>query len=121
MKTYQLIFSIILLAFCTACVQKSSNKTVVVKLNVQNEKDIKSVGIRGEQRPLSWRSDQEMTAVKKDTTYTTSFSLVTGYKFAEIKFTVNGEFEFNDMPNRKIFFDTKDTTYYEATFNKLDK
>lgn len=53
----------------------------------------------------------------KDTLYTTTFSLVTGYKFTEVKFSVNGQFELKEKDNRKIMFSDKDTTFYEAGFD----
>jgi putative oxidoreductase len=100
-----------------ACVQKSYTKTVVVTLKVSNIKDIKKVGIRGEGKPLSWDNDVEMKTVVKDSLYTASITAVTGYKFVEIKFTVNGDFELKDQPNRRVIFSDKDTTYYTAVFN----
>lgn len=103
----------------TSCVQKSSKKTIVVKLNVEGVKDIQNIGIRGSEKPLNWDYDFELKPIKKDTLYEATFSLVTGYKFTEAKFTVNGQFELNEKPNRKIMFSDKDTTIYEAKFNDV--
>lgn len=110
---------IILLSFLalTSCVQKSSMKTVILKLNVQGIKNIQSVGIRGNEKPLSWDYDMELKPIIKDTLYTVTFSIVTGYKFTEAKFTVNGQFELNEKNNRHIIFSSKDTTLYEAKFD----
>lgn len=109
---------IISLIFTLAgCVQKSGKKTIIVKLNVEGVKDIHSVGMRGDEKPLSWDYDMELKAIKKDTLYGATFSLVTGYKFIEAKFSVNGQFELNEKANRKITFSDKDTTIYEAKFN----
>lgn len=111
----------IAILFCTSivtgCVQKSSNKTIVLKLDVKGIKNIQSVGIRGNDKPLSWDYDMELKPVIKDTLYTATFSLVTGYKFTEAKFTVNGQYELNNQENRKIFFSDKDTTIYQAKFD----
>ena len=107
----------LLLLSLVGCVQKSYKKTVVVTLAVPGAKDIKSVGIRGQGKPLSWDHDFDMTLVVKDSLYTATITAVTGYKFAEIKFTVNGEYELKDQPNRKVLFSDKDTTYYTAVFN----
>jgi hypothetical protein len=112
---YTIIF-LSLLAL-TSCVQKSNKKTVVLKLNVQGIRNIQSVGIRGNEKPLSWNYDMELKPIIKDTLYTATFSLVTGYKFTEAKFTVNGQFELNEKDNRKIMFSSKDTTVYEAKFD----
>ena len=113
---------IILLSFfsLTSCVQKSSKKTVILKLNVQGIKNIRSVGIRGNEKPLSWDYDMELKPIIKDTLYTATFSKLTGYKFTEAKFTVNGQFELNEKGNRRIMFSENDTTVYEATFDVGD-
>lgn len=111
-----LIITIAILSF-SSCVQKSSKNTIVVKLNVEGMKNIQSVGIRGNEKPLSWDYDMELKPIIKDTLYVATFSLVTGYKFTEAKFTVNGQFELNERDNRKIMFSDKDTTIYEAKFD----
>jgi hypothetical protein len=104
--------------FASSCVQKAYNKTVVLTLTVKDKKDIKTIGIRGGTGTLSWDKDYLMTEVIKDSIYTSTISGRTGFKFAEIKFTLNGEFELKDKPNRKIYFSDKDTTLYKATFNQ---
>ncbi len=109
---------ILLVITMLSCVQPSSKKTVILKLNVQDVKNIEMVGIRGNGNPLSWNSDLELKPIVKDTLYTATFSVVTGYKFIEAKFTVNGDFEFQDKDNRRIYFSEKDTTLYEAKFNQ---
>ncbi len=110
-------FAIMFLCIINGCVQKAYTKTAVVTLTVANIKDIKSVGIRGNGKPLSWDYDVEMKPIVKDSLYTATITTVTGYKFAEIKFTVNGEFELKEQPNRRVVFSDKDTTYYNAVFN----
>ncbi len=116
-KNYTLPFVSLILFLVQGCVQKAYKKTVVVTLTVQNMRDIKTVGIRGNGGPLSWEKDYEMKPVIKDSMYTASVSAVTGYKFAEIKFVVNGEFELKDKPNRRVVFSDRDTTYYNAVFD----
>lgn len=116
MKKYSL-FIIALFFVLTGCVQKSSKKTIIVKLNVEDIKGVQKVGIRGSEKPLSWDYDMELKPIKKDTLYVATFSLITGYKFTEAKFTVNGQFELNEKDNRKIVFNDRDTIVYEAKFN----
>ena len=117
MKKYLRFLTGLLLLLLAGCVQKSYKKTVVFTLLVPHIKDIKSAGIRGQGKPLSWDYDIKMTPIVKDSLYTATITTVTGYKFAEIKFTVNGEFELKEQPNRKVLFTNKDTTYYKAEFN----
>lgn len=117
MKNYPVVLISLVLLAITGCVQKSYKQTVVVNLSVANMKDIKSVGIRGQGKPLSWDHDFAMTPLVKDSVYTATITTVTGYKFAEIKFTVNGEFELREQPNRRVYFSDKDTTFYDAKFD----
>lgn len=117
MKKYQFILIGMLVFSASSCVQQSYKKTVVITLTVQNGKDIKTVGIRGNGKPLSWDTDFEMKPLIKDTLYTATATTVTGYKFAELKFTVNGEFELKEQPNRRLIFSERDTTFYNAVFN----
>lgn len=117
MKTNHKWIWLLLLFFGSACVQKTYRKTVVFTLNTENCKDIKTVGLRGVGAPLSWDSDTLLSPIKKDSLYRIIVSATTGYKFVEVKFTVNGEFELKEKPNRRVEFAEGDTTYYEAVFD----
>jgi hypothetical protein len=119
MKASCVITLLVFLFSTVSCVQKSYRQTVVVRLSVPGVKDVKTVGIRGNGKPLSWDHDLEMTPIVKDSLYTATVTTVTGYKFAEIKFTVNGEFELADQPNRRIMFSGKDTTFVNAVYNMV--
>ena len=117
MKTIFKITAILMLM--TSCVQKSYKRVVVVTLDVSKMKNIQSVGIRGEGKPLNWDTDYPMQEVVKDSLYKAVLTANTGYLFAEGKFTVNGAFELKDKPNRRIYFDVKkDTTYVTLVFDK---
>jgi hypothetical protein len=109
---------LVTLVLLTGCVQKVVKKTVVFELNTAGIQNIKSVGLRGNDRPLSWDKNYEMTAIKKDSLYTATITGTTGYKFSEIKFVINDGFEFENESNRRIVFADGDTTIYKATFNK---
>lgn len=112
--------SFLIILFCfilNSCVQKTFTKTVVYNLTVKNIKDIQSAGIRGNDKPLNWNEDLKMEVIKADTLYQTIVTYKTGYKFTEVKFVVNGDFEFQNNPNRRVAFNDKDTTYYQAEFN----
>ncbi len=110
------IFSIAILSL-TSCVQKSSEKTVTFIVDVSKVKDIQKVGLRGKEKPLGWRKDLEMTPLKKDSLYTAKVTFLTGYKFTEVKFVVNDEFELQDKDNRRVVYSEGDNTTYEAVFN----
>lgn len=117
----KLILSVLLgmLIALSACVQKTHRKTVVFTLHTEGQKDIKTVGLRGEGSPLSWRQDTLMKEIVKDSLYQLTISATTGYKFVEVKFTINGEYELKEQPNRRVEFAEGDTTRYEAVFDKV--
>ncbi|MDI1256277.1 MAG: hypothetical protein PSV16_09250 [Flavobacterium sp.] len=118
MKTlYKLLAIMFLFAVCS-CVQKSYNRTIVFKLDAKDIKNITTAGIRGNDKPLNWDNDFPMTFDPKDSLYKATITGNTGYLFTEVKFVVNGEFEFKDRENRKIYFENKDTIVYNAVFNK---
>lgn len=118
MKPKILIAALLFSLFVTSCVQKTFKKTVVFILDVSEIKDIKKVGIRGNDKPLSWDYDTQMKEVKKDRLFKITLTGETGYKFTEVKFVINDKFEFENENNRRVIFFEKDTTLYRAKFNK---
>lgn len=109
-----------MLVFAAACVQKTYNKTVVFLLNVGAQTEIKTVGIKGSDKPLSWQSDTNMTAIIPDSLYRVVVTYATGYKFTEVKFVVNDKVELKDQGNRRVVFSNKDTTLYSANFDVVE-
>lgn len=119
MKSIALFTAILISLLLSSCVQKTDQRTVVVTLDVSKVEQIQSVGIRGNGKPLSWENDYPMQVVIKDRLYKAIMTTETGYLFAEVKCTVNGNFELQDKPNRRIDFDTKnDTTFVHFVFDK---
>lgn len=119
MKTTILFALLALCVVMNSCVQKTYKRTVVITLDVSKVKNIESVGIRGNGKPLTWETDYPMQAVVKDSLYKAIITTETGYLFAEGKCTVNGNFELQDQPNRRIEFDTNnDTTFVHLVFDK---
>ena len=117
MKTKLAITALLFSLLLTSCVQKSYKKTVVFTIDASEIKNIKKVGIRGNDKPLSWDYDTEMIEIKKDSLFQITITGETGYKFTEVKFVVNDTFEFKDKENRRVIFSEKDTTFYKAKFN----
>ena len=104
MKLKQVIIVVLFSLLLTNCVQKASKKTVVFTLDTSEIKNVKKVGIRGNDKPLSWDYDTEMKEIKKDSLYQITITGETGYKFTEVKFVVNDTFELQNGNNRKVFF-----------------
>jgi putative oxidoreductase len=118
MKILKSIVVLFMILLTISCVQKTYKRTVVFQLDVKGIKDIKTVGLRGN-NPLNWNSDYEMT-LGKDSVYEAIISGESGYLSTQVKFTINGEFELKDKNNREVFFDgEKDTTFYNAKFDDL--
>ena len=115
--TNALIISLLVL-FGTSCVQKSYERKVTFLLHTEQLKNIEKVGLRGKEKPLSWRQDLEMKAIKQDSLYSVTVTFLTGYKFTEVKFVVNDEFELQEKGNRRVVFNENGETIYEAIFNK---
>lgn len=118
MKIFKTLIISLIAIYLTSCVQKTYERKVTFLLHTEQLKNIEKVGLRGNNRPLTWQKDLEMTAVKEDSLYSVTVTFLTGYKFAEVKFVVNDEFELEDKDNRKIVFNENGETIYEATFNK---
>ena len=72
----------------------------------------------GKDKPLSWDYDTEMKFFVKDSMYKVTNTFETGYKFTEVKFTVNDKFENENEDNRRVVFSDNDTTFYKVKFNK---
>ncbi len=110
---------LVLALLLPGCVQKSADKTVVYLLDVSGHPGgVQQVGLRGRDKPLSWDYDLPLTAVVKDSLYRAVVTIHTGYRLTEAKFTLNGEFELKDQPNRRIVFGPTDTTVYRARFGR---
>lgn len=93
---------------------------MIFTLHIDPRNDVKSVGIRGNDKPLNWESDYILNKQENDSLYRAIITFNTGYKFTEVKFTINGEFELQNQVNRRIYFSDKDTGYYDAAFNVLN-
>lgn len=119
MNTKQFTVLLFLMFFTISCVQKTYKKTVVFTLDVSNVKDIKKVGIRGWDNPLSWNEDFQMQAIVKDSLYQATVTGETGRICTEFKFSINDKLELDGKENRKIYFDkNKDTTRVRFIFDK---
>jgi hypothetical protein len=116
MKKY-ILYSLSTVSLLTSCVHKTKKHTLTLLLDVSEVKNIKKVGIRGNDKPFSWDNDTEMVVVKKDSLYKKTYSFETGRICTEIKFTVNGNFELQNKQNRKIYFNQNGETVYKTKFD----
>lgn len=118
MKTKVEIIALLLALLVTSCVQKSHKKTIVFTLDTSELKNSNKVGIKGNDKPLSWDYDTKMKEIKKDSLYEITITFETGYTFTEVKFIVNDSLEFKNEDNRRVDFSKTDTTFYITKFNK---
>lgn len=89
MKTILLICCTILLLLSIGCVQKTHKRTVTFTLDVSAIENIRSVGIRGWDSPLTWEKDYPLKEIVKDSLYQVTVTGKTGRICTEFKFTVN--------------------------------
>ncbi|AWI26766.1 hypothetical protein [Flavobacterium pallidum] len=115
---FKVTIAIVFTIFMCSCVQKTYDKTVLYCLDTRAIDDVRTVGIRGNDKPLNWESDFPMKLDTKDNLYKAYVTTKTGYLNTEIKFTVNGEFELKDASNRKVSLHENDTVKYVAVFNQ---
>ncbi|MBC6698771.1 hypothetical protein [Hymenobacter sp. BT190] len=118
MKRYNLLGWLALASLLPGCVQPAHDKTVVYELDVRGLPNVRQVGLRGRDKPLSWDQDLQLMPVGPDSSlYRATVTTHTGFLITEVKFTVNGEFELKEAENRRIVFGPGDTTVYRARFN----
>ena len=109
----------------SGCVQAAYDRTVVYRVDVSAVPNVSTVGLRGGDQPLSWRTDTPMVPVPDSAgLYTATVTTRTGRLVTEVKFVVNGTFEFSDaqnQENRKVPLPRTttggDTLIYRAVFN----
>jgi hypothetical protein len=118
MKIKLIIISIFLSLLLTNCVQKTYKKTIVFTLDVSDVKMVKKVGIRGNDKPLSWDADTKMNRIKGNERYQVIITGEMAYTFTGVKFVVNDTLELQNEANRRVLFSKKDTTFFHAKFNK---
>lgn len=119
MKNFILIAFTLLVLFATSCVQETHLRTVVFNLDVYGIKNIKKVGIRGWDAPLSWDNDYPLKEIVKDSLYQVTITGATGRLCCEVKFSINDTLEMDGKDNRKIYFKDKDTIRYSTKFNVI--
>jgi len=119
MKIVFYIALTLLLLLTISCVQKAKKRVVIYTVDVSKVDNIKKVGIRGWDNPLSWEKDYLMKEIAKDSLYQVTITSETGRICNEFKFSVNENPELEGKENRKIYFSTKsDTTKATFVFNK---
>jgi len=121
MKKYLIITMALAILSLSSCVQKTQLRTVVFTLDVSGIPNIKTVGIRGWDSPLSWEKDYPMKEIVNDSLYQVTISGKTGRLYTEMKFSINGQLEEQISNNRQIYFSDKDTTYYEAKYDVMNE
>jgi putative oxidoreductase len=117
---------LILMTVATGCVQKAYDRTVIFRVDVSRVPDVQSVGVRGANQPLSWDKDTPMVPVPDSAgLYTATVTAHTGGLMTEVKFVVNGTFEFStaqNQENRRVSLPRTttggDTLVYRAVYDQ---
>jgi putative oxidoreductase len=112
------IFLSVIILYTSSCVQPAYEQKVTFILDVSDIPSVRSCGIRGAEKPLSWNKDLTLTPIIKDSLYTAEVKFVSGMLYTEVKFVVNDTFELNDLDNRRIQYDVDRNTTYNCKFNQ---
>lgn len=107
----------------SACVQPAYDRVVVYRVAVSDSSVVNTVGLRGQGNPLSWSNDLPMTPVPDSIgLFEVTVTHHTGSLANEVKFTENGQFEFEGEANRTVRMPPttvgNDTTYFRGIFNR---
>ena len=80
----------LLIAGGGSCVQPTKEQVVNFKVDMKDQRQVWSVGVRGSLPPLSWNEDIELKDNDGDSMYTGQVTLDIPYDFVELKFVKNG-------------------------------
>ena len=102
-------------------VQDVKKQTVIIHAFHKDGVVPVTMALRGSDKPLSWDKDFIMVPSNEKGGYVARVNIYTGYAYTEMKLVRDGEFEFQDLPNRTIFFDADGTTEVDFYFNETQK
>lgn len=120
MKYLKAVFIIISAFALNNCVQKVQPKSITVKVDMSEIKNVKNVGLRGV-NPLSWHETTFLSDNNSDGIYEGTFDIYTANYDVEFKFVKNtDEFELKGQNNRSLTFEYKpETIIYEVVFDNI--
>lgn len=110
---------IALLVLLSGCVQQTIERTVTFEVDTRGLENVTSVGVRGNDAPLSWNSDYELTDPDGDGIYRGEVTFNTPYHTTQVKFTRDGGvFELEGQPNRILTLKGQTAFTFTARFNE---
>ena len=114
-----LVFGIVL-CLLVGCVQDTHKKTLTISVDMSQQHNFQSVGIRGNLKPLSWEENTPLTDPDGDGIYEVALEMHTASDYLQFKFVKNqDEFELDGKDNRLIKFEYKPQTLsYSAVFDQ---
>jgi len=112
------ILSALFAALCISCVQPAHVQSVTFSLDAEGVPRGSIVAVRGSDRPLSWDTDTIMEFDSISNRYICTVKIVTGYKFTEYKYVINGGFESLAGGNRRLSFDESRRTIVVDRLNR---
>jgi len=119
MKTIKNAIQVIFLLGLVSCVQKTYQKTITFKVDMNGIENVENVGIRGNFTPNQWMETVPLTDTNGDGIYEGTFSEKTAASQIQFKFVnQGGDYELKKIDNRIIQFKYQpETIVYEAIFN----
>lgn len=103
---------------CFSCVQETTKRTVTFNVDARNVSEVKSMSLRGQHYPLSWRKNYALSDDNNDSIFTTTITFDLPFDYTDVKFVLNDNtYELKDKPNRRINFENDTLLTYSATFD----
>ena len=113
------ILIIISIAFLMSCVQPMRDITINFTVDMNSIDSINSVGVIGENQPLSWEKPRPLTDIEIDGIFEAVIRIQAAYNFAPFKFMYNEKIiELEGKRNRIVDFTNQKEAYYFAKFDQ---
>jgi hypothetical protein len=110
---------VIMLAFICACVQEMRDITIHFSVDMSKVENVQSVGVIGENDPLTWDNPIELQDSDGDGIYEGVITIRAAYNYAEFKFMLNKNIiELEGKGNRQVDFTDMTEVRYSGTFDQ---
>ena len=115
----KLLFTILSIVLLSSCVQKMRDVTIHFEVDMRQETNVTTVGVIGEDTPLSWDTAIPLTDPDSDGIYEGTVVIKAAYNYAAFKFKLNNEIiELEGKKNRLVTIDDNNSGSYSGVFDK---
>lgn len=114
-NTIYILFITLITSYCNA-----QEYEILFKVDASEEKSIKTLGLRGNTKPLSWKEGYPMTDEDGDGIYEATVKFKTSSKNLRYKFTIDKRLELEGSDNRTLWFKKGEKTIAEHIYNEYN-